>query len=183
MATIGAIVVQGGLENAGFWRKGTLDGVGRTLAAPVEVVRRTTPIHGKIPGKKPCRLRRPKCGSCRKRSAAEKGSLCQTHKKNTEANTKVYDLNQKTMQALSNLALVYARFEGTGADFGGRAASRRHAYSNGRTCRCSTTSGTFRRRTEAHPRSPGHCLYRTQQASRPSCVPWIGGCRARRPSR
>ena len=63
-----------------------------------------------------CRLRCPKYGSCRKHSAAEKGSLSLTHKKNTEANTKVYDLNQKTMHALSNVAFVYARFVGAGAD-------------------------------------------------------------------
>ena len=33
-----------------------------------------------------------------------KGNLSSTHKKNTEANTKVYDLDQKTMQALDVLA-------------------------------------------------------------------------------
>ena len=43
--------------------------------------------------------------------SSRKGSVSQTYKKNTEANMKVYDLNQKTMQALSNLALVHARFE------------------------------------------------------------------------
>ena len=38
-----------------------------------------------------------------------------TYKKNTEANTKVYDLNQKTMQALDRLADVYETFEDTWA--------------------------------------------------------------------
>ena len=65
--------------------------------------------------------------------SSRKGSLSQTYKKNTEANRKVYDLNQKTMQALSNLALVYARFEEAGVDLEvetseGRPASRRHAH-------------------------------------------------------
>ena len=32
-----------------------------------------------------------------------KGSLSSTYKKNTGANTKAYDLNQKTMQALDTL--------------------------------------------------------------------------------
>ena len=36
-----------------------------------------------------------------------------TYKKNTEANTKVYDLNEKTMQALGRLVGVYATFEDT----------------------------------------------------------------------
>ena len=38
-----------------------------------------------------------------------------TYRKNTEANTKVYDLNQKTMQALDRLADVYETFEDTWA--------------------------------------------------------------------
>ena len=33
-----------------------------------------------------------------------KGSLSSTYKKNAEANTRAYDLNQKTMQALDTLA-------------------------------------------------------------------------------
>ena len=48
--------------------------------------------------------------------SSRKGSLSQTNKRNIEANTKVYDLNQKALQALSNLALVYASFEEAGAD-------------------------------------------------------------------
>ena len=40
-----------------------------------------------------------------------KGSLSSTYEKNTEANTKVYDLNQKTMQALNALAEEYEIFE------------------------------------------------------------------------
>ena len=42
-----------------------------------------------------------------------KGSLSSTYKKNTEANTKVYDLNQKTMQAVDVLAEDYEIFEET----------------------------------------------------------------------
>ena len=42
-----------------------------------------------------------------------KGSLSSTCKKNTEANTKVYDFNQKTMQALDVLAEEYEIFEET----------------------------------------------------------------------
>ena len=38
-------------------------------------------------------------------------SLSATYKKNSEANTKVFDLNQKTMQALDCLAGVYATCE------------------------------------------------------------------------
>ena len=45
---------------------------------------------------------------------AKKGSLSQTYKKNTEANAKVYDLNEKRMQALETLAAVYAIFEKAG---------------------------------------------------------------------
>ena len=33
-----------------------------------------------------------------------------------KANTKVYDLNQRTMQALNNPAIVYATFEQAGAN-------------------------------------------------------------------
>ena len=40
-----------------------------------------------------------------------KGNLSETYKKNAEANIKVQDLNQKTMQALERLACVYAAFE------------------------------------------------------------------------
>ena len=47
---------------------------------------------------------------------SSKSSFSPTYKKNAEANTKVCELNQKTMQALSNLALVYARFEEAEAD-------------------------------------------------------------------
>ena len=46
----------------------------------------------------------------------KKGSLNQTCKKITEANAKVYDLNQKTMQASESLAAVYAVFENAGGD-------------------------------------------------------------------
>ena len=42
-----------------------------------------------------------------------KGSLSSTYKKKTEANTKVYDLNQKTMQDLDPLAEEYEIFEET----------------------------------------------------------------------
>ena len=48
--------------------------------------------------------------------SSTKGSLSQTYKKNTEANTKVNGLNQQTMQALNNLAIVYAAFEQSGAN-------------------------------------------------------------------
>ena len=65
---------------------------------------------------KPCRLRWPRYGSCKKIFSSRTGSLSQTYKKNTEANTKVCDLSRKTMQALSNLTLVCARFEEAGAD-------------------------------------------------------------------
>ena len=91
-------------------RKGTVDGAGGTLAAPGPEVRRTTPIHGKIPGQK------TQIWKLQKILSSRKGSVSQTCKKNTQANTKVYDFNQKTMQALSGLALVYARFEEAGAD-------------------------------------------------------------------
>ena len=39
-----------------------------------------------------------------------------TYKMNTEAITKVYDFNQKTMEALDRLADVYATFEDTWAN-------------------------------------------------------------------
>ena len=42
-----------------------------------------------------------------------KGSLSSTYKMNTEANTRVYDLHQKTMQALDALAEEYETFEET----------------------------------------------------------------------
>ena len=42
-----------------------------------------------------------------------KGSLSSTYKKNTEANNKVYDLNQRTVAALDRLAEVYETFEDT----------------------------------------------------------------------
>ena len=44
----------------------------------------------------------------------KKGSPSQTFENNTETNAKVYDLNQKTMQALDALAAVYAVFEKAG---------------------------------------------------------------------
>ena len=42
-----------------------------------------------------------------------KGSLSATKKKNSEANTRAYDFNQKTMQALDTLAEEYEAFEVT----------------------------------------------------------------------
>ena len=48
--------------------------------------------------------------------SSKTGSPSQTYKKISEANTKVYDLNQRTTQALYNLALVYATFEQAGAN-------------------------------------------------------------------
>ena len=53
----------------------------------------------------------------------EKGSLSQTYKKNTEANAKVVDLNQKTMQALEFLAVVCSAFEKAGEDLNKKDAS------------------------------------------------------------
>ena len=46
----------------------------------------------------------------------KRGSPSQTYTKNTEANAEVYDLNQKTMQALESLAVVYAGEQGRGND-------------------------------------------------------------------
>ena len=43
----------------------------------------------------------------------KKGGLAPTNKKNAEANTKAYDLNQKTRQALDTLAEKYEIFEET----------------------------------------------------------------------
>ena len=42
-----------------------------------------------------------------------KGSLCSTCKENAESDTKTFDLNQKTMQALDTLAEEYEIFEET----------------------------------------------------------------------
>ena len=42
---------------------------------------------------------------------SRKGRLSATYEENSEANTKVYDINQKTMQAFGTLAVVYATFE------------------------------------------------------------------------
>ena len=42
---------------------------------------------------------------------AKKRSLGKTYKMNTEANYKVYDLNQQAMKYLETLALLYANFE------------------------------------------------------------------------
>ena len=42
-----------------------------------------------------------------------KGSLSSTYKKNSEANNKVYDLNQRTVAAMDHLAEVYETFEDT----------------------------------------------------------------------
>ena len=50
--------------------------------------------------------------------SSRKGSLSATYNKNTEANTKVFDLNQKTIQALDRLAGVYATFEDAWANLG-----------------------------------------------------------------
>ena len=46
----------------------------------------------------------------------KKCRLSWTNKKNNEANAKVHDLNQKTMQALNTVAVVYAAFEQAGAN-------------------------------------------------------------------
>ena len=40
-----------------------------------------------------------------------------SNKNNTEANAKVYDFNQRTMQALNHLAFVHATFEHVGANW------------------------------------------------------------------
>ena len=47
-----------------------------------------------------------------------KGSLASTYKKNNEANSKVYELNLKTMHSLDNLAGDYSAFEKAGSIFG-----------------------------------------------------------------
>ena len=47
--------------------------------------------------------------------SSKTGSSSQTYKNNTEAKTKVIDLNQRTMQALNTVAVVYATFEQAGA--------------------------------------------------------------------
>ena len=44
--------------------------------------------------------------------SGRKGSLSATYKKNTETNTEVYDLSQKTMQALDRMASEDATFVG-----------------------------------------------------------------------
>ena len=46
---------------------------------------------------KSCRSHRPNSGKYKRSRAVRKGSPSQTYKKNTEANAKVYDLNQRTM--------------------------------------------------------------------------------------
>ena len=48
--------------------------------------------------------------------SSRKGSLSATYKKNTEANTKVFDFNLKTLHALDRLAGVCATFEDTWAN-------------------------------------------------------------------
>ena len=47
---------------------------------------------------------------------SRKGSLHATYRKNTEANDKAYDLNQKSLQALDALAKEYVDFEVTMAN-------------------------------------------------------------------
>ena len=49
---------------------------------------------------------------------SNKGSLSKTHKTNTEANAKVYDLNQKTMKAVDTLAFLHSTFERAGKNLG-----------------------------------------------------------------
>ena len=46
----------------------------------------------------------------------KKGNLGQTNKTNTEANTKVYDLNQKTMKALESLGFPVLCVKRAGKD-------------------------------------------------------------------
>ena len=47
---------------------------------------------------------------------SRKGSLNATYRKNTDANDKAYDLNQKSIQALDALAKEYVDFEATMAN-------------------------------------------------------------------
>ena len=49
---------------------------------------------------------------------SNKGSLSKTNKTNTEANAKVYDLNQKTMKAVDTLAFLHSTFERAGKNLG-----------------------------------------------------------------
>ena len=80
---------------------------------------------------------------------SREGSLSQTYKNSTEANTKVYDLNQRTMQAHNNLALIFASFEPSGANLEVEISEEdlpfADAYGCGRACRSSTAPGTFAR--------------------------------------
>ena len=98
---------------------------------------------------------------------SRKGTLSATYKKSTEANTKVYDLNQKTMQALGSLAGVYATFEEAWANLENDNSEGDPLYADacvfyGRACKGSATPGPLPRRSEGLPPKPRQCLHGTQ---------------------
>ena len=89
-------------------RRGTQVGADGTLAAPASAARRRT-ISADCTGR---------ILEAAKDNKQQERSFTPTNKKNTEANTKVHDLNQRTMQALNNLAIVFATFAQAGAPMG-----------------------------------------------------------------
>ena len=126
--------------------EGTQAGAGGTLAAPAPQVDNTetwAATKEKLLQVAPADL-----WMLQKILSSKKGSVSQTYKTNSEANTKVYDLNHRTMQDLNNFAIVYATLNKL-VQLGRSRFLRRTCSSptcvRGRACRSSTASGTHAR--------------------------------------
>ena len=109
-------------------------GAGETLAAPAPAAKLTTRRLGKIP--------RKKIADCTSRNLEAAKDITQQQRKfkpklkKTEANTKLYDLNQRTMQGLNNIAIVYATFEQVGANLEVETAEGEMLFADVRTAKC-----------------------------------------------
>ena len=88
---------------------------GGALAAPTPAAMLITPRRGRIPGKIPAD-RTGRTLEITKDPERQEGSPSQSFKKSTEADAKVHDLNQRTMQALKNPALENAAFGQAGTN-------------------------------------------------------------------
>ena len=113
---------------------------GGMLAAPAPVVRQTKVKRGRGQKNKNMKekgeIPQHHAGGLvglQKILSNKKGSLSATHKKNSEANTRVYDLNQKITAALGNVAVIYKTFEEAGGNLEGESAKGETPYHNENT--------------------------------------------------
>ena len=96
------------------WQQVARVGAGGILAAPASVARQTKVKRGRGPKNKKKKEERKFLNitqedlrALQKILSNKKDSLSATYKENSEANTRVYDVNQKMMATFGNVAVIY----------------------------------------------------------------------------